>query len=200
MDEIHADYMSIKSAVIVPGLQALVNGLFYGCATGGVVAVANSLELLSLPSWAVGVTVGSLSGLWAWNKLLDDWRTLLYGVEYETETEMNQAEPVTIELLTDQGRRGQYASLPATQEQLMQLGSGITAGDAFTVGRWTGNGAPFSRSEFEQLRGELLKLGWVEWKSDRNHANGVQITRGGAAVMRHFASMSASGSPTLQRR
>ena len=79
MEEINAEYLTIKTSVVVPGLQALVNGVFYGAATGGVVAVANSLNLLTVPPWAVGVTVGSLAGVYAWRNLLDDWRVMLYG-------------------------------------------------------------------------------------------------------------------------
>ena len=193
MDGLNQEYLTIRTAVIVPGLQALVNGLFYGVATGGVIAVANSLELLTVPAWAVGVTVGSLAGLHSWRGLLNDWRSLLYGIEQESEAlTVIEPEPVRVELYSDNGYRGRYANLPASPEQLIELGQGITEGESFSVARWTGYNAPFSRGEFEQLRGELLKLGWLEWRSSKDNARGVQVTRGGAAVFRHFASMSSS--------
>jgi hypothetical protein len=72
MEDINTEYLTIKSSVIVPGLQAVMSGLFYGAASGGVVAVANSLDLLTVPPWAVGVTVGSLAGVYAWRGLLND--------------------------------------------------------------------------------------------------------------------------------
>ena len=49
MQDINAEYLTIKTAVTVPALQAVINGCFYSAATGGVVAVANSLDLLTVP-------------------------------------------------------------------------------------------------------------------------------------------------------
>ncbi len=166
MEEINPEYLTIKSSVTIPALQALVNGCFYGLASGGVVAVANSMQLLDIPPWAVGVTVGALSGLYAWRNLLDAWRALLYSVESGTfaqpERDISpviEPQPVRVELFSDNGNRGQYANLPASPEQLIELGRGIASGDSFSVSRWTGSHGVFSRGEFEQLRGEFLKLG-----------------------------------------
>ena len=204
MEEINPEYLTIKSSVTIPALQALVNGCFYGLASGGVVAVANSMQLLDIPPWAVGVTVGALSGLYAWRGLLDDWRGLLYGVDDGTyippERDIGPAtmQPVQVELLSENGNRGQYANLPASPEQLIELGRGIASGDSFSVSRWTGSHGGFSRGEFEALRGELLKLGWLEWRSDRSNSQGVEITKAGGAVFRHFASMSTSP-PRIRR-
>ena len=125
MDEINAEYLTIKTSVVVPSLQSLVNGCFYGGAVGGVVAVANSLELLTVPAWAVGVTIGSLASLRAWHNLLDDWRALLYGVEYaEPESEpvtVIQPQPVRVELSGNDGRSMQFIDLPADPAQLAAL-------------------------------------------------------------------------------
>ena len=36
MEGLNTEYLTIKTSVVVPGLQALVNGVFYGAATSGV--------------------------------------------------------------------------------------------------------------------------------------------------------------------
>lgn len=192
MDEFNQEYLSVRTAVVVPSLQSLVSAAFYGGATAGVVAVANSLELLTVSPLAVGAVVGCLAGLTAWRSLLAEWRLALYGVQVEEHEPVTVQDPVSIQLTSDGGRVGQYADLPVSQDKLAQLAAGVTSGDSLSVSRWCGRGGPFSRSEFEQLRGELLQLQWLEWKSDRDNARGVQLTRSGAAVMRYFASQTTS--------
>lgn len=203
MDEINSEYLTIKSGVVLPGLQAALSGVFWGGCFSGLVAVGNSLDLLTVPAWAVGVTVGSLASLKAWGSLLDDWRSLLYGIEPDSPAAAADnlpeiTQPVRVELFSDNGNRGQFANIPASMDQLVELGRGIAAGDSFSVSRWTGAHGIFSRGEFESLRGELLKLGWLEWRSDRSNSQGVDVTRAGGAVFRHFASMTSS--PPLIRR
>ena len=201
MNDINAEYLTVKTGVVVPGLQAVVNGVFYGVATGGIVAVANSMQLLSVPAWAVGVTVGSLASLRAWNNLLTDWRGLLYGVSIEPITEPEYGrnlQPVRVELSGNDGRSMQYVDLPAEPDQLIALGSGIAEGLSFTEAQWTGARGVFSRSQFVQLRGEMLRRGLLMWNSQNDNARGVRVTSKGQALMRHFASMSQS--PTLTKR
>lgn len=203
MDDLNAEYLTLKAGVALPGLQALVNGCFYGLATGGIVAVANSLELLTVPAWAVGVTVGSLASLRAWHNLLDDWRLLLYGLDSEMEpgtTAVIDPQPVRVELASNDGRSMQFLDLPADRDQLATLGAGIIEGLSFTEAQWTGKGAPFSRSQFVQLRGEMLRRGLVQWNSPNDNARGVKVTGKGMALCRYFASLSPSPTPQLRKR
>jgi len=196
-------YLTIRTAVVLPGLQALVNGVFYGVVTSGVVVVANSMEVLDVPAWGVGVTVGSLSGLYAWRNLLDDWRSLLYGVLDDPVSEpvgIIQPQPVRVELSGNDGRSMQFIDLPAEQDQLIALGAGIVEGLSFTEAQWTGAGGVFSRSQFVQLRGEMLRRGLLMWNSQNDNARGVRVTGKGAALLRHFASISTNPPTLLKRR
>ena len=195
MEDINAEYLTIRTSVVIPGLQALVNGVFYGAATGGVVAVARSLEVLTVPPWAVGVTVGSLAGLFVWRNLLNDWRVLLYAADPQGEPAEQGSviiPQVRVELSADDGRTMQFIDLPAEPEQLVALGSGVVQGLSFTEAQWCGTGAPFSRSQFVRLRGEMLRRGLLMWNSHNDNARGVRITGKGMALCRHFASMAVS--------
>jgi hypothetical protein len=201
MQDVSAEYLTIKTSVVVPGLQALVNGVFYGTASTGIIAVANSLDVLTVPPWAVGVTVGSLAGLAAWRNLLNDWRLVLYGVSHDYEPADPDTiilPPVRVELSSNNGRAMQFVDLPAEPDQLITLGAGIVEGLSFTEAQWTGKGAPFSRSQFVQLRGEMLRRGLLAWNSANDNARGVKVTGKGMALCRHFASMSQSPTPILE--
>jgi len=183
-------YLTIRAAVAIPACQAAVNGLFFGGAVGGIAATANHLGLLSIDAAAVAVAVGCTAALKAWSGLLRDWRGLLYGIDVDDQEPETTYQPVRVSLISDDGRQGQFANLPATADQLMRLGAGVAAGEGFTVARWTGAGGPFSRGQFERLRAELLRQGWLVWRSDHSTSQGVDVTRGGMAVFRYFASMS----------
>ena len=203
MDELNREYLTVRVAVVVPGLQALVNGCFYGLAVLGLVVVANHMKFLDVPAWAVSLVIFSVSGWWKWTELLQDWRYFHYGIEDQQEPEPVKTaqiiEPVRVEISSNNGRQLQFMDLPASQDQLIALGAGLVGGSTFTEARWVGGNAPFKRSEFVQLRDELIRRGMARWNSDHDTARGVAITGKGNALMRHFASMTVHP-PTLSKR
>jgi hypothetical protein len=200
MQDVNAEFLTIKTSVVIPGIQALVSGCFYGGAFSGVTAVANNLNLLTVPVWAVGVTVGSLVALRAWHNLLDDWRLLLYGVEPQPfqESEPINLPPLRVELAANEGRSVQFVDLPAEPEQLIQLATGIVEGLSFTEAQWTGTGAPFSRGQFVRLRSEMIRRGLAAWNSQNDAARGARVTGKGMALCRYFASMNQPPTPVLE--
>ena len=62
----------------------------------------------------------------------------------------------------------------------------------------TGAGAPFSRAQFVQLRGEILRRGLLMWNSHNDNARGVRVTGKGMALCHHFASIRQSPTPVLE--
>jgi hypothetical protein len=155
---------------------------------------------MTIPAWAVGVTIGSLAALRAWHNLLEDWRALLYGVEPKPnqETESAILPPVRVELSTNDGRSIQFIDLPAEPDQLMALGAGIVEGFSFTEAQWTGTGAPFSRGQFVRLRSEMIRRGLAAWNSQNDAARGARVTGKGMALCRYFASMNQSPTPKIE--
>jgi len=192
-------YLSIIAGVAIPALQAAITALFSGLAVLGVAAVAKHAGIIQAPPWALAVVVWSLSGVLTWWALLRDWRVELYGVRDSDSQESGlpyiPPDPVRVELASNGGRSVQFLDLPVTLEQLRLLGEGITDGMSFTESVWVGSDRIFSRGEFVALRDVLIRRGCLEWRSPRDHARGVDLTRGGQALMRHFASMVET--PTL---
>ena len=196
MDDKH--YFSLKVAVAVPALQALVSAVFWAVGVFGMVAVGNFVLGLTVPSWAVSVVAFSFIGVITWRVLLDDWRHLIYGLE-DTHQEPAQMdyhpEPIRIELASDNGRSMSYIDLPVDVDRLQLLGSGLVEGESFTEARWVGDA--FSRREFVLLRDTMIRRGMAAWVSERDTARGVKITQKGMAIFRY---VSNGGTPTLTRR
>jgi hypothetical protein len=199
MNDSNHEYLTIRAGLALPALQAVVNGVFYGVAVAGLVGVSNHLAITDLPVLPVAVVVFSLSGLGKWRTLIEDWRVLLYGLGDIEVPGPETIPPVRVELASNNGRTVQFADLPIEPERLIALGAGLAEGVSFTEASWTGSGAPFSRTEFVRLRDVMVRRGLAAWNSPNDNARGLRVTSKGMAVMRHFAGMAASDSPTLFR-
>ena len=97
-----------------------------------------------------------------------------------------QAESVRVELVRDEGRKGDYIDLPYP-DKLPALAAGLLAGRTFNQTAWTGRVGIFSRSEFDQVRDTLIERGLACWKNPEARAQGVELTGAGRAVMRRLA-------------
>jgi hypothetical protein len=86
--------------------------------------------------------------------------------------------------------------LPATAEQLEALARGLLAGASLSEAQWTGGNGVFTRSQFSQLRAELIKRGLAAWNNSHTTARGAALTPAGRAIMRTFAGESVRPHPT----
>ena len=101
--------------------------------------------------------------------------------------------PLRVEVFEDEGRRAAFIDLPYP-ERLPKLAAGLAAGRQFAESTWTGRDGLFSRSEFGNLRGELIRRGLARWKNLDAPAQGVELTSPGKAVFQRLAGL---GSPSL---
>lgn len=193
----------ITSGVVVPLLQALVTGFLIGLAALAVCA------WLGWPWLAVSGSVAAVVMAVSWLSFRSRWQWVIeraLGVDLNLDgyigapPERVPVEPVRVILSSKDGRETDFIDLPAKPEQLRQLADGLSAGRSFSLSAWTGSGAPFSRAEFEALRGELLRRGLARWKNDTSQAQGIELLASGKAILRRFASETVSSSPTLEGR
>jgi len=200
MDE--KNYLNIVSGAALPFIQAFLTGFWYALVCLGLAATANHVKVITVPAWIIAVTGFGLAGLWKWNRFMNDFRVLLFGVEPEqiaepvADPEPEIIEPIRVELSSNNGHTMQFFDLPATRDQLEPLASGLVEGVGFTESQWVGGGAPFSRREFVRLRDEMIRRGLAQWNSNHDTARGVRVTSKGMAVFRHVIRLS----PTLQKR
>jgi hypothetical protein len=172
-------------AVLIPALQSVISALWMGVAIG----------LLAWFMWGVfwqaaGI-LAALTGAGVWFSYLRRWNYLTGLEPYQEPDPLPTYDPgrVKIELLENGGQTGHFLTLPARAEQLAELGRGIERGAGLGINSWVGSGRPFSRSEFEALRDELLRRGLLAWVNERARAQGVILTPQGRAVMRYFSTV-----------
>lgn len=149
------------------------------------------------------VTLATVQAL-VWLVVIRRWSGLLNVLETSLQLDLDHngkignedpGQPVRVEVIEDEGTRGTYASLPATQGQLVTLARGILQERKTLADQvWTGQGRPFDRRTFTQLKGELLSRGLATWNSPGCSARGLSLTRTGQAVFRYFLTVDA---PTL---
>jgi len=196
----NAYFHTMQVAVLYPLLQSLITGVIIGLA---VVAFA---WYVSWPKpWSLGLLIASLTQCAAWLISLARWHRWVYKLEDLTGWDLNRdgqignrPDPIRVEVIQQEGRQVDFIDLPASQEQLISLASGLMIGAPFAETHWTGERAPFSKGEFHQVRDTMIRRGLARWVNPRAHAQGMELTAPGRAVMRRFASM-AGRPPTLSK-
>ena len=152
---------------------------------------------VGLFSWAVGLTARVALGVAGVVVLvvLCVFMVRVWQAWFQTETVRQPGQPqihqvrdrVEVEVSKPDEKAMQFLDLPGTGDQLGQLARGVLAGRSFSEAEWSGGGRPYARSEFRELRGELLARGLLEWRNDNAPAQGVQLTAPGRAVFRRIA-------------
>jgi cell division protein FtsW (lipid II flippase) len=171
---------------IVPILQALATGVLFLLTSLSICGVAG------LPLWWALIG-GSLVAFLAWLSFRTYWTRLAERVLIPADTvTIDDVGPgpvptMRIELIQDEGRQGDFIDLPASQDQLAELASGLTNNESFSQARWCGAGKPFTRSQFEQLRGELLRRGLISWLNPHARQQGYSLTIVGRHVVTRLA-------------
>lgn len=129
-----------------------------------------------------------------WYQLADLER--LTGVDLNRDGTVGKPEPepvrsvrVQLNHVTQEGHvyAGDIFDLPATPEQLVALADGLlNGGMRFSVREWCGSGRPFSVTEFNLLRNEMLRRGLIRQVSEKDSRVGIELTDAGRQVMQDF--------------
>ena len=94
---------------------------------------------------------------------------------------------VSVEVVQpDQGRM-QFLDLPGGPDELAELARGVLSGRTLSESEWSGGGRPYSKSEFRELRSQLIERGLASWRNERAPSQGVRLTRVGQHVFRKLA-------------
>lgn len=182
-----------ETGCIVPVLQSAVVGLLAGLVALAVVMLQGWSAWYALGAGALSALLTFISGVSAWRRSQFD--DIYYSPP--PPPALPQAQSVKVELRQplDGGQQTQLIDLPTDSERLAALARGLLAGQSFSESAWTGGRGLFTRSEFSQLRNEMIKRGLAAWNNSHTTARGVTLTPAGRGVMRRFASESARLSP-----
>jgi hypothetical protein len=187
------DQSPVTGAVVVPGLQAAITGALCGAAAG-LVVILFKIDFSAIGAaagvWILSTLVSWLSYRGRWQRVLE----LVMGVDLNESggigDDPNQApgpspDRITVELLQDGGRRGDFIDLPYP-ERLPALASGLLDGRQFSQTAWASGGQLYSRAEFETMRAELLRGGLIRWVREGSPKQGTELTPAGRAIMRRL--------------
>ncbi len=188
---------SFFNGVLVPFMQSVITGLLVGICAGVLTACFNYPQ-----SARVGIVLGCIVALVGWFSYRSHWQQIidiLLGVDYYMNEEKPEEQltgervaPMRVELLEEGGMVGNFINLPYP-EKIPYLAAGLQQGKTFAQSVWTGQGALFSRNEFETIRAELLKRGLARWRKEGAPGQGVHLTPAGRAVFKRLAEQN----PTL---
>lgn len=182
----------LEERIVIPALKAVIVAVPAGLLVGVLIAAFK----IKIPAgWAMLITfllaflsvflATSSRGQWLIERLTGADLNL-DGFIGEPAPPLPAPESIRVELLQDGGHRGDFIDLPYP-EKLPALAAGLLAGRSFNQTAWTGHGALFSRSQFDQVRETMIERGLLAWKNPEAKAQGVELTAAGRAVMRRIA-------------
>lgn len=182
---------SLRSGVVVPGLQAVITGVFFAGVVGGAVLLSGYGKLgtyLLLGGFGCAFT--------AWIFLIHHWLKVIEhreGIEPEPEP-VELVEPgeepssVRIELIqnSDGAWRGSFVNLPVSPEKLRLVASALSQGGSLSENSWCGSGRPFTKRQYHALRQELIERGWLQWRNPNAPAQGLEPSLVGRRVFSYL--------------
>lgn len=177
-------FLSFRVAVILPAAQAIVSGFLVGYIT-----VAWSYFAHSNAPWANGALTSSATAVIAWIMGMAWWRSKI-AIYLPTPQATGR---VKLEWQENDGRTLHFDELPATPEQLEQIGKMVLAGTTLSQGNML-KVFGGSRPAVQQFQAALIRQGYARWRNAQAPTQGIESTRRG---MRMFAQIIAP-SPTLQ--
>jgi hypothetical protein len=181
--------------VVLPLVQSAGTGLIV-CIVSLIVAfMADAMDLFS---WPILLGVLTFAGMWLF--LLGRWIKqtdieMLLGRDLNNDHVIGKpAAPrlvkVQISHIKEDGHyQVDLIDLPATDEQLFALATGLLRGISFADREWTPQsaGRPFSVNEFRDLRSVMLKRGLLDLKNRKAPQQGYGLTEAGRALMEELA-------------
>lgn len=173
---------SIANGCMIPLGQALATGVLCGLA---VLGLALWLKWENPEAMAL-IAAGGGAVLW-WISSILMWRSAVYADLRPVEPVVVQAAAETVRVEFREEGRMAFPELQASAGQMKDLAIGLLAGAPFSETTWCGEGRPFSRGQFQAVRGEFLKQGWARWRNERATNQGMEISPAGRAVCRELA-------------
>jgi hypothetical protein len=171
----------LETGCIVPAMQSLFVGILSGSVATGLAFWMD----LSEP-WALGVVCGCCAALWLFIGGIQLWRLDVFSVPYIAPEPVEATSSVVrVEVVSD--NQMQIADLPGTPKQLQELSTGLLSNVAFSEAAWTGSNRPFSRAQFQSVRAEFLKRGWLYQRNPEFANQGYDLSPAGKAVCRQLA-------------
>jgi hypothetical protein len=133
-----------------------------------------------------GLVIGAAMALFWFMGSIDRWREDVYTPLYAAPEPVEATSSVVrVEVVND--NQVQIAELPGTPKQLQELSAGLLSNVAFSEAAWAGSNRPFSRAQFQSVRAEFLKRGWLYQRNPEFANQGYDLSPAGKAVCRQLS-------------
>jgi hypothetical protein len=187
---------TLTAGAWLPFMVSIITG-----SIAGVITLVLASDLRARSPWSWTATIAVLAWGLTWLQHMKHWFSLTR-LEEVTHMDINrdgvigdpaQVPPERIihvrmeETKADGAWHQQRFDLPATAAQMEELAIGLMQqGRQFTNREWTGTSAPFSISEFQQLRRELIRRDLIKMSSDKDARQGYVLTLAGRKMLEQF--------------
>lgn len=175
----------IERGCLLPAAHAFITG---------VLVCLLALAVCQLQGWSLwlALAAGAAGAVMMWLSSVSTWRRVTFGPDPVQWSEPTPVTPDPVQVVVSYDEDGahhtQLQDLPVDYDRMKTLAGGLLSGTTFSESVWCGQGRPFSKSEFHQLRRAFLSRGWMQWRNPNAPAQGVQLSRPGVAVMKTFSS------------
>jgi len=179
---VRTHYQSRMVAVTIPFFQAVFSGFLAGVLVGGMIWFFGGQPKYVLAglffTWII------VTGI-VWILLVMNWNSLVWNVETALGVDLTGdgiVGPVATaprfiqaEVSRNGGQNKTYVEF-VDNERLGKFFQAVLAGADLSEARWTPAKNGFSKSEYWNTIGELIKAGALRWRNDDAHAQGIEVT------------------------
>ena len=185
---------TLESHVLVPLLEAIISGVFFGMTAGVIVA---TLYLYGDGGWWDALKYGGATSVvvtlgwswWSWRGHLGDYKSLLWYNEFAQGPEVEQQNRQVHEARVQVNHNWAHADLPFDRDNpqaLVDFAAGVTCGAAPFSERGAGRYG-YSVQRFTELRDNMIRGYMAYWKDSKNKRLGIGLSAGGAALLKSVA-------------
>lgn len=183
---------SMSAGVGIPLLQAVVTGIF------GAAIVAIIAYKLTSPDWAAwGGVVGLLIASYTWVRGMSLWQYLVQLVERSTGADIDgdgtiagDEKVIPVRVSVHDGTQVVMARFPDERKLKRVADAVINLNTPLSVREIVERQHLLSRTEFENMRDEMVLRGLLRLKNEEQPGAGYSLTRRGAEMFRELATPS----------
>ena len=166
---------SFKGEVIIPAGQSIITGIFIGVMGAGIATLAESHAM----TWGITTAAIGATGVYLLKTSNPKITVKPPTRKFAEDVNINVAnwdQPFT------KGKREKIRH----KRLLPKMAREVKIMDAnFCYADLSGKGKVFSRGQYEQVRTDMLKCGFLYWKDRNTRTAGMGFTRGGMAFIDH---------------
>jgi len=190
--EQRAFFVSFRIGVMMPLSISLVTAALLGLAAYAFTSDGQKALKVFAVTW-----------LAVWLVLVIIWTAFvahLEGLSINLPAPVSTAQAIKVYVTDTDGEilAGEFIDKPAMLESMKIIARGVVyERRGLSELDWTGKDRPFSKPQYRKIRDMMIERGLIDWIDYNAHAQGVQLTRIGRAVLLRLAEEGPAPTPLL---